>query len=459
MSNRVSFWVGRLGSRPLPVITAVATRLESLLAAPNTDFPHLEAAMWLDPGFCTHVFRTAGKALGQHHEPCVTPAHALSLIGEDALRSAIGKLPPLTEGAQGLRTCYAQAAQAAFFAQRWTTRRNDPHGAEIVLAALFQGLAEMALWSHSPAEMADVRKQEQAGTNRDDAANAVLGCTLDELGLGLARHWSLPRFSCETLETGAHFQARSLSVKLTAELSRTTYLDWHAAQMPELVETLGEYLAIEPAEAQAELHSATAEAARTLHGLGLPLNIYPLISGAPRQRPSPSGSENPQTVTSPAAPTPQRTTTPKPASNSPHDILQHAMQMMREHAGLKRVLFAMLSPDRKQLKARFVLDAASTSPLRGFTAATTGKNIFNLLLGKPQALWINPANQGKFLPLMPEGFRKMADPRGFFAMSLFVNNRSIGLFYADAAPDGALGDQEYAHFRQICQRVAHRMKR
>jgi len=459
MSNRVSLWVKRLGTRPLPVIAAVSARLESLLASPTTDFPHLGDALRLDPGFCTHLSHTAGKALGQNHDPCVTPAHALSLIGEGALHEAVRKLPALGDQAQGLRRCYAQAAQAAFFADRWAHRLGDRHPEEIALAALFQDLPEMALRVQMAKEMAGVQKRIEAGASRDEAAKAVLGCTLDEIGLGLARLWSLPRFCCEAFETAGHFHVRALLAKLAAELSRTSYIGWRSPRMPELIEILAEFLDIEPAEAQAELHSASAAAARELFVLGLPLNIHRLLS-EPTAQQHDHKQEKPAAASQKASAQPaSRPEAGKPTPGSLHGALQRSMQMMREHAGVTRVLLAMLSPDRRQLQARFVLDADGSSPFRKFNAETTDKNFFNLLLSKPQALWINPDNHDKFLPLMPEDFRNMADPRGFFTMSLFVKNRSIGLFYADAAPDGALGAQEYDRFKQLCQRVANSMNR
>ena len=56
---------------------------------------------------------------------------------------------------------------------------------------------------------------------------------------------------------------------------------------------------------------------------------------------------------------------------------------------------------------------------------------------------------------MPFGIRQLLGHGEFFAMSVFLNGKPIGLFYADSKHDGAaLDEQSYLEFKQLCLRAA-----
>jgi hypothetical protein len=75
------------------------------------------------------------------------------------------------------------------------------------------------------------------------------------------------------------------------------------------------------------------------------------------------------------------------------------------------------------------------------------------LLKKPQAISLSPSNAQKYQHLIPAPLHAIINPREFLAMSVFLRNRPIGLFYADNGLKGAITPRQFANFKAICQRA------
>jgi len=57
--------------------------------------------------------------------------------------------------------------------------------------------------------------------------------------------------------------------------------------------------------------------------------------------------------------------------------------------------------------------------------------------------------------MIPAALRNIINPDGFLAMSIFLRNKPIGLFYADNGPHAAVDLQQFENFKASCQRVIH----
>jgi monoamine oxidase len=119
------------------------------------------------------------------------------------------------------------------------------------------------------------------------------------------------------------------------------------------------------------------------------------------------------------------------------------------------VVFALITADRSSLKAKYVVGAEPDSPLRQFQIDMTTRHLFSRLMEKVQGIWLSASNRNTLEPMMPFGIRQMLGHGEFFAMSVFLNGKPIGLFYADSKHDGgALDEQRYLEFKQLCLRAA-----
>jgi hypothetical protein len=123
--------------------------------------------------------------------------------------------------------------------------------------------------------------------------------------------------------------------------------------------------------------------------------------------------------------------------------------------GLSRVLFALVTPDGKRVKCRFTLGIPSNDPLRQFEFAIANKDLFGILMTKMQSVWINEENRGKLWPRVSPELRAMIGRGDFYAMSLFSQDKPIGLIYADRGHgDCALDPSTYGDFKKLCLEAA-----
>ncbi len=135
----------------------------------------------------------------------------------------------------------------------------------------------------------------------------------------------------------------------------------------------------------------------------------------------------------------------------PHEwlqFLQDNMRTMRNDLGLQRVVFAMLSQDRRRAGVGYLMGVAANSGLYRFSVNLEQTNLFSMLLSKQQGFWLKPDNQEKFLPMIPDEVSAAIDKRGFFCMSIFVSNQPVGFVYADGK--GAMNLECYTKFKQMC---------
>ena len=77
--------------------------------------------------------------------------------------------------------------------------------------------------------------------------------------------------------------------------------------------------------------------------------------------------------------------------------------------------------------------------------------MFTLLLGKSQSLWLRADNLSKYQPYLTENVRHVINTNGAYMMSVFIDDKPLGLMYADG---DKLDDEGYKQFRLCCQQAA-----
>ncbi|MFC4161558.1 hypothetical protein [Chitinimonas lacunae] len=134
-----------------------------------------------------------------------------------------------------------------------------------------------------------------------------------------------------------------------------------------------------------------------------------------------------------------------------NQMMSLAIRAMTEGLGLRRVVFGLLLAGQNALRTRYLVGVAADDPLRSFQVDLNLPHLFTQLMLKPQSVWLAEANRAKLESMLPRGLRAVIGEGEFFAMSLFVEDKPVGLFYADNRRGAALNDSQYAAFKHICQ--------
>lgn len=224
-------------------------------------------------------------------------------------------------------------------------------------------------------------------------------------------------------------------------------------------------------------------------------------SPTPAPAPAPASAPVPAPATAPAA-TPVPPPTPAPASQAPvatpstvpakpaatqpeehatcpmpdKQVLREALQGIEGHLdgsltlnqmsaiilkglhtglGLSRILFAMVTPDGKKVKSRFTLGIKADDPLRHLEFSLAGKDLFCQLMGKMQGVWMNESNREKLWPMVSPSLQKVIGAGDFYAMSLHVDGKAMGMIYADRGHGHCgLDPLTYTDFKMLCLQAA-----
>ncbi len=467
MPNTLSEWTAFLGTPPLPAMTATLRKVAQLLENPRADNADFQQLIQRDPGFTLALFRHFGNRAGTGREPPASVAHAVALLGHTPLSGMIANLssqPPAvnTSAAKGLYRCYSRSVHAARYAHDWGLDHPDSNPDELGLAALFHDCGEMALWAHAPEKMERIEDLAAKGMDRGSAALQVLGFPLPQLSSALARQWRLPTLIGTALLGSWHLQSRPMTAVLAAALARATERDWFSEEAGDLIDALAALRKLPSHRAGARLHALAAEVARDLHGLPFPVTATALVAirrpkiAEPVPEGAPAAATEKRTGTAPASPRPPKSGTHTDTSRVQENF-SRIMARMQKELGLERLLFAMLTSDRKALQARFALGAEKDSKLRHFVLPLEPRNLFGALLAKPQGLWLNDENREHYLPLIPPSLRDTIDTRGFFVSSLYVRNKPIGFLYGDCTRPERLDQDHFNRFRQLCQQLCNQL--
>ncbi|MCU7932823.1 MAG: HDOD domain-containing protein [Candidatus Thiodiazotropha sp. (ex Codakia rugifera)] len=485
MTQTVQDWAGKLSANPLPVMQRTLTHVRDLLQKSSVNHNRLSEVISRDPGFSLHIMQRLSNLPNPPKEAVTKISLAIPLLGMGLIEQASQTLPCLEDKLKGpprrgLIDCYSRAAHAAFYALGLAETQGQADGDALYTAALLHDLGEMALWSAEPDLMRSIHAKIVDKNERESAALEILGFTLEELNVQLSLQWRLPELIHDSQGLSNSYQPRPLTVMLASVLARESSLGWNLNRTHDDIELLAEFLDITHDKASAQLHQLSAEAARALDVLPLPLPAFYLIcqdrvteesfqesvpqkpleqiervTDAPQSRagtqPKPDSNPNVVPVEKPKATVPPA---PKKRINPLQDLLNDALQQMHEELGLSRVMFAMLSPDKATLKARFVTESDQQLSLKDFSLNTTKPSLFKILMNKPQSISLNRNNAEKYLPMIPQSALEQINPSGFIAMSVFIRGKPIGLFYGDNGLSGpGVTRQQYDNFKVICQKT------
>jgi hypothetical protein len=308
----------------------------------------------------------------------------------------------------------------------------------------------------------------EAGHGRKSASLQVLGFTLEELNQRLGERWRLPELT--QISQGLHnsFQPQPLTVMLACAVARDSAQSWTAPETRDHLELLAEFLEISLDSAQAQLHQTAALAARKLQGLPLPLPACRLTLAGGHPYSEPTEQTKPNDIRDVrSAETDERGRIEQQAAlqsrthppDSPlRECLRQLVDEMRGLYGLETVMFAMLSADKQTLSARFVTSRQKEKEFQGFQVDLRQPSLFSALMKKPQSLWLSHDNLHKYQRAIPDRILSLLCAKGCLLMSVFIDQRPIGILYADnGCGSKGLSAAQYNNFKLLCQQFAQQL--
>lgn len=451
-------WVSQLAPLELPVFRSTLQAIKQLQDDPDVSAAKIAAAVLPDPMMTLKLMRLANASRhGEFAQRIATAEHAVMMLGLSTTFERLSEtaaledvLPPHAQ--HGLLGTTARACYAALHARGWAAQRLDTSIEEVYIAAALYTMAEMALWLAKPESMAELAKM-QPKLDWQQAEQHVFGFPLAELSRALAEQWNMPPLVTSALQqaiTDAHVRPRC--VKLANRLIKNAETGWYRPAVAADLEEIAAARRLAPDEVAAQVHSLAADMARryVFAGVVPAATWLPLLAGAwPEEAPAVTAAED-----DPFRAVMREMSRHVDDALSLHDLLVLVMRGMRDAIGLKRIVFALLMQDRTALQAKYTYGVEQDSPLKAFRFDMRQKHLFSALMGKQQAIWMSGENRIKYAAYLNDDIIK-ATGHEFYAMSLSVRGKTIGLFYGDCAGAGERLDAAgFEKFKLLCMQAA-----
>lgn len=460
-------WVVRLGEEEMPIFARTANEVGRIMG--NAEYSALELARVIlqDPSMTAKVLKLSNSVF---YNPGATPISTISravlVLGFNAVESiclSIAVIESLLKGKARNRIMaeLARSIHAATQARALAKQKKEHSAEEIFIVALLYHLGEMAFWCFAgeDGERLDTALRVP-GAQAAEVERKVLGFKLSQLTSELAKEWKLSALLTEALRSDSK-DPRIPYVTLGHEIARAGELGWHSTEMKALNSKIARFLDVSTAEAASFLQVQAEDAVLAAKGLGatsaarlIPVNRDGLQTDSTAlpsdfpEHPEPDGSLQLRIL--------REISTSLAQGANLNVLMEMVLEGIYRGVGMDRTVFALLTPRRTGIKAKYVLgDNREIFQERfQFDISTKPSNIFAHLIERKLPVWVESHEDAEWSEYLGEIVSDTLSNAPFVAQAVTVNGNSIGLFYADRGPSAREIDAEaFENFKLFVQQA------
>lgn len=377
---------------------------------------------------------------------------ALTLVLIDSLKASKRHDKVLKEMATSLH--------AAVQAQNMALLCHSEISEDIFIAALLSRLGHITFWAF--ADDKTVSAFEENGA-KPAVETEILGYTHLQLTQGLAEAWALNDLLIESFRPSVQSEAVQI-IRYAGKLAIETSHTWNNTKLAPWFENVATLTHCDLDGLKTSVYSSALAAQQLLNLTGIertdgliPLPNEIQMDSEPELNnvielaavyPSPDQSIQLRILQDISQAIQER--------RSINHILEMVMEGIYRGAGMDRVIFAVLSPDKKHLNCRYAIGNQDEQfcELLQINLENNSDSQFTALLLADDALLLNALHQTELNKLQKESHLSLQN-KPILAMPLKRSNKPFGLFLADRhASDRGLDVPDLITFRQFCQQAA-----
>jgi len=467
MNENLKNWGNKIGDKPIPVLSSTISKLNVLCRDDHAEIHKLVDVIEEDPALCVHVLRLSNlQTRGSLRTDITSINQALMIMGTKKINALPSKLPSIekslsSDSRKQLLITYSRAYHAATQAVAWAKYRKDMTPDEVYVASMLYFIGEIIVAIHAPNKLKSIytmRKEKHIAT--EEAEYIILGFTIDDLTLLLAKKWQLPELVQDALISENTSQPRAYGVMLAVQLIRHAEFNWYNEKTSKIEQDASEWLNISCNNLVKDVHQLAASVARH----SSQYNIRPLAYHLPTTLISNKEKDLNEDELAAICLLPQvnilkevlqKLKRDNNSLENINDVMSLVLKGMHDGIGLNRVVFFILNNEKDKLKISATVGADNDLEFNSISISLKKRNLFLILLEKQQAIWLNDSNYEKIWPLVPPEIKTISKTKSFFAMSVQVGKKPIGVFYADRHNEACyLDSKSYSHFKTLCTETA-----
>ncbi len=454
-------WVSLIRDQEMPIFGHTVQSIVSVAEDDEAPAAQLASTVLKDASMTARVLKLANSIYyNPARQQMSTVSRAVIVLGFNTVRNmclSISLVDAMVRGnsRDQLTHALARAIHAAVQARSIAIARGDDSPEEVFIATLLYHIGEMAFWCFSDEigdELSELMKQP--GYTPERAQDELLGFRLSALSGSLAQEWRLNTLLRDALKNPKANDERTQNITLAHEVAEAAEKHgWTSTETQDVLKKVGELTGGSGKNISDMVHGNAREAAS--------IAAYYGAASAAQAIPLPGRGGSITTVEEEPA-----VEYPEPDGMLQLKILRELsmlldntkdlnliMEMVLEGiyrgVGMDRVLFAMLTPDKKGLRGKFALghDNEQLCNTFHFTYLPSVRNVFFEVIGKGGSLYVDDGMLGT---LVNDSVSSVIGRRPFLTSSVAINGRGIGVLFADRALSGREIDEEaeesFKHF-------------
>ncbi len=479
MSNNkkpgIQAWVRRITDSEMPIFGRTVQEVVSVSQDDDSSAAQLGQAVLKDAAMTTQVLKLANSAsykpAGQRFS---TISRAIMMLGFDTVRSMCLTVTLIDSLVQGVHREHlvkemARSLHAATQAQVVASEMGDPSPEEVFIATLLYHIGDLAFWCFCGDEGDALDEALRVpGRSPEKAQREILGFTLRELGSALAREWALSEWLQAIIRNPDLPDRRSRCLILSRQLAEATEQGWGGKKVAALIRSLADLAGCDEAQLIEKLHQGAKFAVQNSASYGAAL--------VGRAIPLPADVEIGELVNDVAA----SPDFPLPDPALQLKILRELTGLTRQQAdfnmvmemilegihrgiGMDRALFALMTPDRKGLRAKYVLGDQDGLLFKGFRFDLQKRDsgILSYCMSREESLWLDRNSPKEIANQLSDHLVERLGTRSFYLAPIVVKSKVIGVFYTDRLPSGRKLDADafdsFTHFTQQANLVLNHL--
>lgn len=413
-----------------------------------------------DPSLTARVLKLANSV---HYNPTLssvsTVTRAIIVLGFNAVRNmclTFSLVDDLAAGSTRERFAreLARSMHAATQARALAEARGDKSPEEVFIATLFYRIGELAFWCFG-GELGDQleRLMNQPGMIPEQAQEKLLGFRLSHLSRQLAREWHLSDLLQKAVTQPGQKEDRIQTVLLGQQIARCAVdKGWRSSDMDGLIRKSALIIERSFDDTRALLFQKAQDATTLTTDFGARFaavhipqpNLHSLDETAPAEAAAQTPELPPAEPAAPGYPPAddmlqikilrEMATLIEEGQCDFNLIMELVLEGIYRGVGMDRVLFALLTPDKQALKAKYALGEDHLQLSGGFYFSRTPSGQPNILfetIDRKLPHWITDEERRAHASLIPAKLTQTIGPVPFMVAPIIVNNQCIGVFYAD----------------------------
>ena len=468
MSENLQNWIERISENELPIFKYTVHAINDVISKDATSTSDLSRIILRDANLTARVLRLANSATYNVTGAKIsTVSRAIIYLGFNLVRDismSLAIIDALLSGKtkEHALKLMARSFHAAVQARDFASRRDDDAAEEVFIAALLRYVGEITFWCVSGEEGEHiVELMEQRGFSEEMAQMEVLGFSLDQLTVGLTQDWHLSDLLHSAINQPNMDNPRIKDIVYALELSDAACESWGSKKTLKISNKIAKHIGIKADDVIELLRDNARKAADFAQMFG----ASSIIKYLPIDEDIIEDSLNEHSFDA-NCPIPDPflqlnilrdlsgILADKPSFNL---ILEIILEGIYRGVGLDRTVFAMLTSDKKAIKAKYGLGKDNQSFINKFHFSLQTNNVFSKIINNPEPIWVEDSQSSKVK--ICEEIRLVLASKEFFVAPLILSERVVGLIYADRQPsDRALDHESYESFKHFVQQASQALE-